>query len=752
MKCILITTCLFSAGVQAQTRFLESHCFECHDDTVSKGDLNLLDLKFEPDEPANFKIWQRVHDRVRKGEMPPGDQPRPNATDLAKFVESIKTPLLEADRRDRAANGRVRGRRLTRREYEHTVRDLIGVGIPLDEILPQDAASHGFETVAIGQQFSQHNLARYVQVADLILAEAFKRALGNESEFHREIPASRLSSGFHRPQLIGDEVFAWPIRTQYFTRMPNHTGVPEPGWYQMTLRNVRAVNPKNAGVAWGTVRSFRGDKPQLYAVGLIEATEEPKDMSYVTWMRDGHVLEIRPNDTSEIHAPIRRRGNFGYEDTNFMAEGHEGIAWSGIDYERVYPFADHEKLLANLFGGFDPKDIAAVVRRFANRAFRRPVSDAEIAGYINMAKADGLQAGFRGILCSPQFLTLVEEPGKLNDHALATRLSYALWLSIPDAELRRQANAGELGNPAVLRRQIERMLKDPKAERFVESFTDQWLDLKEINFTTPNNARFRTFGVVVQDSMVAETRGFVRELIASDLPITNLIDSDWTMLNRRLARFYGIADPPIEPGSGMKKVSIGNNTIRGGLVTHGSVLKVTADGATTSPVLRGVWINDRLLGLEVPPPPPNLPAIEPDIRGAVSIRDQLARHRNDPSCAVCHRDIDPAGFALESFDPVGLWRTRYSGAPNAAQVDPSGMTPEGEMFADIRQWKKIYRERPKMLTEAFVSQFLTYATGAPPRFSDRDEIAAIVEAAADDQFGLRSILHAALASEIFRMK
>ena len=322
---------------------------------------------------------------------------------------------------------------------------------------------------------------------------------------------------------------------------------------------------------------------------------------------------------------------------------------------------------------------------------------------------------------------------------------------MPDAELISLADAGKLSDPKVFHGQIQRLLGDPRSERFIDSFTDQWLNLKEIDFTSPDRRMFRTFDDVVQASMLEETRGFVRQLITDDRPVTELIHSDFAMLNERLARFYGMKDLPVKAGGGVQKVALGERP-RGGLVTQGAILKVTANGTTTSPVVRGVWVGERLLGMEIPPPPADVPAVEPDIRGAVSIRDQLDKHRDSESCASCHIKIDPAGFALENFDPVGLWRQKYGTAKNAAPVDPSGVTPDGEAFANIREWKRIYLDKPEVLAEGFARQLLTYATGALPRFSDREAIASIVDAASEKDWKMRALVHAVLDSAVFKQK
>ncbi|MGI9244774.1 MAG: DUF1592 domain-containing protein, partial [Verrucomicrobiales bacterium] len=501
-----------------------------------------------------------------------------------------------------------------------------------------------------------------------------------------------------------------------------------------------------------------------------------RDLSFEAWIRRGHMLELKPNDVTLRKARSGATGgNVSYRGRNLRKEGYQGIGLSGIEIERIYPNAERSELRRNLLGSL-PKEEAfkllepdtkpeAVLRRaitqFANRAFRRPVDSAQVEPYVQLAldeidrpgerPADGLRAAYRAILCSPRFLTFIEKPGRLDDHALASRLNYMLWNSMPDAELRALADAGSLSDPKVRDEQFLRLLEDPRSERFIASFTDQWLNLNEIDFTSPDVRLYGTFDAIVQQSMIDETRAFVAELVRTDASITNVIRSDFAMLNERLARFYGMDKLPVRPGAGMQRIGLGANQ-RSGLVTQGSVLKVSANGTTTSPVVRGVWVNERLLGLHIPPPPPGVPAVEPDVRGAVSIRDQLAKHSNTASCAACHDKIDPAGFALESFNPVGLWRTKYGSKKNSARVDPSGITPEGDTFSGIQQWKESYVKRPGMLAKAFAKHLITYATGAEPRFGDRRDVTKIVELARGENYGMKTIIHAVVASEAFCTK
>lgn len=759
----------------ASAGFLERHCVDCHDGDVSKGDLNLADLKFDPVDGANFGIWQRVFERVRDGEMPPAKKPRPATAELGLFLADVQAPLLAADRSDIEKRGRVQSRRLTRTEYEHTVQDLLGIDIPLKELLPEDPASHGFETVADGQQLSHHQLARYLDVADQALSAAFKRAIRGDDTFRRECTpeelARRRGGNYRGPDLRDGKSISWPMTLQFFGRMPV-TQVRADGWYRITLREVHAINPGKDGAVWGTLRSgaCSSSAPILYMIGLVEATRTPRDLVYEAWIQDGHQLELKPNDF-ELRNPRSGAtgGNVSFKGRDLEKDGYSGIAHSGIVIERIYPNADRATLRRNLFGDVDLEAAKSnpgpaldqLVARFARRAFRRPVTNEQLAPYREIARqslaegespAEALHASYRAILCSPRFLTFIEQPGDLDNHAIASRLSYALWVSMPDWNLTKLANEGKLRQPGQIAEQVDRMVADPKFDRFVRSFSDQWLRLKEIDFTSPDRRQFRTFDPIVQESMLLETRAYLTELIKSNLGVDRFVDSEFAFLNGRLARHYEI-DAKLSPGRGLQKVSLvkTKDNARGGLLTQGAILKVTADGTTTSPVIRGVFVNERILGERIPPPPPDVPAIEPDIRGAVSIRDQLDKHRSNESCYSCHITIDPPGLALESFDPVGRWRTRY-GRGNGAKVDPTGATPDGVKFADILDWKKIYSERDDQLARAFATHFLTYATGAPLRFSDHETVKGIVAQAGKSGYGVRSIIHVCLESSIFRRK
>jgi hypothetical protein len=383
-----------------------------------------------------------------------------------------------------------------------------------------------------------------------------------------------------------------------------------------------------------------------------------------------------------------------------------------------------------------------------------------------------LRTGYKAVLASPKFLFLREPAGPLDDHALAARLSYFLWSTTPDDTLAALADQGELHKPAVMWAQVERMLSLPKARAFAENFTGQWLSLRDIGATTPDKMLYPEWEEHLQWSAVRETHLFFEELLKQNLSVRNFVDSDFAMLNGRLAKHYGIPDVH---GVALRKVALKPEWHRGGVLTHASVLKVTANGTSTSPVLRGVWLLDRVLGRPAPPPPPNVPAIEPDIRGAKTIRDQLAKHRQTENCAGCHSRIDPPGFALENYDVIGGWRDRYRVVAERKDwvnnrtgplgkylkayeyglglpVDAGDMLPDGRKFATVEEFKRLLLADPEQIARCLTEKLVTYATGQPVGFGDHAAVQRILAEAKPTDYGLRSLVHAVAASDLFRNK
>ena len=540
----------------------------------------------------------------------------------------------------------------------------------------------------------------------------------------------------------------------------------------------------------------------LRKVGDFDVNPDPTVCSLDVWLLAGET--IRPDA-----ARLFRSRPPNHQNPMTGPDGMPGVAFQWMEVQgpliEQWPPASHQKLFGNLpltnrtesaeapAGGrrkFRPPpgvdvissqpdvDAARLLRVFMKECYRRPVEEADVSRFLgligNSMKAgysfsEAMIAGYTAVLCSPGFLYLNEAPGRLDDRALAERLSYFLWNSRPDAELIASAEAGRLHRPGELKRQTDRMLADPRARRFVDGFLDYWLDLRFISGSAPDEELYPDYQLddLLAESMTEETQAFFAELLRRDLPSKSVVDTSFAMLNERMATHYGI---PGVAGVKVRPVDLGTNHVRGGLLTQASVLKVTANGTSTSPVKRGAWIMSRIVGQPPPPPPASVPAVDPDIRGATTIREQLAKHRTQEACNACHRKIDPAGFALESFDVMGAWRDRYrsvgKGEPvkgighngnnfhfNLGQtVDPSGDLPTGETFADVRQLKLCLAKDDRQLARNLVRQMTVYATGAPIRYSDRPLVEKILARSRASDYGVRTLLHELVQSDLFLNK
>lgn len=424
-----------------------------------------------------------------------------------------------------------------------------------------------------------------------------------------------------------------------------------------------------------------------------------------------------------------------------------------------------------------PKDAERLLRRFVRQAYRSPVSAEEevrflpvILGAMKSGStfAEAMLAGYTAVLCSPAYLYLQEKPGRLDDHALAARLAYFLWNSPPDAELRSLAAAGKLREPKTLRAQTERLLADPRSLRFVDTFTDYWLDLRKAGANDPDNLLYPDY--YLDDHLVEsardESHATFAELLRGNLPARAIVDADFVFVNERLAALYQL--PPVA-GAKLQKVALPKDSVRGGFMTQAAVLKVTANGTTTSPVVRGAWIMERVLGRKPPPPPASVPAVEPDTRGAVTIRQQLEKHRTLESCSSCHTKIDPPGFALENFDVMGGFRERYRALDgktpevgigkngqkyafhNALAIEAYGEL-DGKKFKDIREFKQIVAADDRQLARNLVGQLVVYATGAPVGFTDRPKVEAILDRTKGGRYGVRDLVHGLVSSDLFLNK
>jgi hypothetical protein len=445
-------------------------------------------------------------------------------------------------------------------------------------------------------------------------------------------------------------------------------------------------------------------------------------------------------------------------------------SWPPSAWERIYGKE-----------GFDPSRSRAILKNFATRAYRRPVTKDEVdrlMAVLAKRKRQGrnpreaLNDALKAVLCSPAFLYLAEDNGgekknpQLGPHDLASRLSYFLWSSMPDYELRQKANDGSILQDEVLLAQITRMLASPRSSEFIHGFLDSWLNLRYLGEMPPDREAFATYySRDLENAFLKETQLFTRHLLETNGPITDYLDSDYTFLNKPLAKHYDLTgaakqfDTHPETAHQFQKVSLKGDQsarrVRGGLLGMASVLTVTANGIETSPVVRGVWLLENILGTPPNPPPDDVPPIDPDIRGATTIREQLDKHRESETCNNCHRKIDPPGFALENFDPIGAWRTNYpAGKKEGPKIDASAELPGGEPFQDIIGYKKFLLEdnRKTLFTRSLTTQLLTYATGRRLEPLDRPEATRIAAEIADKEYGMRTLIEQIVLSEMFRSR
>ena len=745
--------------------FLERHCFDCHGEDVQKGKLRLDTLS------ASFSssdAWEKVLKKLSAGEMPPKKKPRPPAADLKAVMAWIENGLDAAETARRKADGRVVLRRLNRTEYQNTIRDLLDVDLDLKERLPEDSAAHGFDNVGEALSISSVLMERYLEAADAALEAAIAteprpKHLNGKFHYREESQVSRRLGGDMIAK--GDAVVMF--NSGYCPSTLRRLRISDRGRYRFRIpghAHQSGGKPVTMAVHAGGLNS-RGGKTWL--VGHFDVPPgKPRVVEFVAMLNPRETIKVVPFNLGQ--RTIKKGQKYdgpGLAVGPIQVEGPLLEAWPPESHQRLLGGIDVEKSTLS--------DAKRILRTFAAKAFRRPVNDAELGLYLDLVKArlDGgfipaLKVGLTAVLCAPDFLFLREKPGKLDGAAIASRLSYFLWSSMPDDELARLARGGTLHRPDVLRKQVERMLADPKARAFTENFVGQWLELREIDFTTPDRKLYPEYDELLKVSMVRETELFFDEILKNDLSVLTFVDSDFSMLNGRLARHYSIKGVK---GQEFRKVMLPPGSRRGGVLTHASVLKVTANGTFTSPVLRGVWVLERILGTPPDPPPPNVPAIEPDTRGATTVHEQLAKHRSVPACAACHATIDPPGFALENFDVIGGWReyyrslgqgdrvetqihgrrVRYRKGPD---VEAGSVMADGKKFGDIDEFKRLLLRDKEQIVRCMAEKLMVYATGGAVGRSERREIGEIVKRVRGKNHGLRSLLHEVVRSRAFLYK
>lgn len=760
--------------------FFKEHCFECHDEDLAKGDLRLDELKSAFESRSTFGRWVKIHDKISREEMPPPDKPRPTKEARAEVVDRIATGLRDAEKARRKVEGRARLRRLSRAEYENTVQDILAVNADLAGHLPEDPIVSGFDKAGASLNLSSMLLERYMEAADIALDAAI---------VHGPQPA-RVQRRF---SYLNDKAAKYP---NIYLLKPDAVVFFASGYSPTQLEQFRAPSAGSyrfriSAYAWQSrkpvvYRVFSGDvanrENEVLLVDHFEANLEPGVSEFVTWLDEGESILIVPygtgHDFRRIHATEYKGAGLAVQWVEVEGPLHD--RWPPESHRRLFGALPETDLDRRSSGS--QKDEArfeanarGLIDRFLPSAFRRPVADKDSAFFLELYRArrtagdsfeQAMRTIYRTALCSPEVLLLPEEAGPLDEFAVASRLSYFLWNSPPDARLRGLAGAGELRSPETLRAEVERLLDHPRSRGFVRDFLGQWLELRDIDSTTPDDKLYPEFDKLLQISMTRETELFFEELLKGDLSLLNCVDSDFSMLNERLANHYGIAG--VE-GLGFRRVPLPKGSHRGGLMTHASVLKVTANGTTTSPVLRGVWALERLLGETLDPPPSNVPALEPDIRGAANVRQQVARHRELKACARCHDRIDPVGFALENFDVIGGWRERYRSVEQGEAVavvvrgekavyrlgpavESADVTADGRRFANIDEFKAVVLENPDKVAANLAGWLMTYATGEGISFSDRAAIERIVAKTKERNYGLRSLVHEIVQSDRFLNK
>ena len=756
--------------------FLREFCVSCHGSDVAKGNLRLDQLDTDLSQPSNHERWRHILNRVRSGEMPPPENSQPSELQITGFLKALATNLDSAASANRN-EGRVILRRLNRIEYENTVRDLFDVDVSVRDMLPEDTISHGFDNVGEALNVSPVLIERYLEAADAVLNAAIAPVHAEESRTERfdlydSLPKWFLAGTWKQEEGVilfrsgGDS--ASDLRK---------FKAPVPGRYRFRI-SASAHNSDTPLPMAALLGNFVVSGNPTRHLGYFDAPPgEPSIIEFEEKL-------LAKNDTIKV-TPVALPFVYLKQETMQEYPG-PGLHIHWIEVEGPLPEKWPTDSYRRVYGDVDPKtasltDAESLLKKLLPKAFRRPLRPDEERAYTNLVAAaldsgqtfeEAFRIGIKAVLTSPKFLYLRESKGPLDDYALASRLSYFLWSTMPDYTLLSLAEKQELHQPQTLRAQVERMLQHPKSKAFTENFTGQWLSLRDINATTPDKTLYPEFDELLQWSSVRETHLFFEELLKSDLSVKNFVDSDFAMLNGRLAKHYEIPDVF---GVDFRKVELKPEYHRGGVLTQASILKVTANGTSTSPVLRGVWILDRFLGSPASPPPPNVPAVEPDIRGATTIREQLAKHQATENCASCHTKIDPPGFALENFDVIGGWRTQYRVVAErknwvnnrtgplakylaawqyglGADVESGDALADGRTFSDITEFKKLLLDRPEQIARNVTEKLTIYATGHSISFSDHTEIDRIVTEAKSSDYGLRTLVHAVVASHLFQTK
>jgi hypothetical protein len=753
--------------------FFAKHCFECHADKQS-GDVR-LDLVTDENALANnLPALEKALAMLRKRAMPPKRRPQPGLDELKPVLAWLEAVGARLDRQPSAAPARAVARRLNRAEYNNTVRDLLGVTVLPADDFPPDVPGDGFDTNGGALSVSPALVEKYLAAAEKVARAAVfgVEPLKPERVPHQPFFTADAFSTNKSVQVDYDETgMSLPSALHVVQRFPADGEYA----FRAILRGVRPAgsNPVELGfwIDGKLVHEAKVPVPTRVEGGRGAGELNGLWAEFRTPVPAGeHWLSVTVLRTYE-GLPAAYKGPKPSDSTARASRATDAFFPMYLDV--VGPYHQRkgpsEESVRKLFAGrpaggpHDAASARAVLADLARRAFRRPVADTEVDDLVKLVTMvredggsfeDGLCLAIQRILISPHFLFRVERgppagTGEdlygISQHELATRLSYFLWSSMPDGELRHCADEGSLRRPDVLEAQVRRMLKDARAASLAENFGGQWLQTRALESHTPDRTRFPEFTDYTRMSMKKETDLFFEHVIREDRPILDFIDAPYSFLNQRLAEYYKV---PGVKGHEFRQVDL-TGTQRRGVLGHAGVLTVSSYANRTSPVLRGKWVLENLLNAPPPAPPAEVPSLDERPLGkSVSVRAQLERHRADPNCASCHARMDPLGFALEHFDAIGRWRDKDGDLP----IDPSGTLPDGRSFQGFQDLLAILKADPDALTECLAEKMLTYALGRGLERCDRKAVKAIAERVAKDDHRFSALVLAIVRSAPFQMK
>ncbi|PYS53076.1 MAG: hypothetical protein DMG13_13965 [Acidobacteria bacterium] len=764
-----------SPSVSPPRGLLDQYCVSCHNDKLKTAGL-ALDTMDRERVGEHADVWEKVVVKLRARFMPPLGRPRPNEQEYDALVSYLETSL------DRAAEaepnpGRTDGlQRLNRTEYRNAIRDLLALDVDVSSLLPKDDASHGFDNVSIGG-ISTTLLERYISAAQKIS----RLAVGSP------VRSPATSVVVIRPDLTQEEhVEGLPFGTRGGTVF--HYNFPRNGEYEIQLRLTRDRNEAIEGFYEAHQLELNLDGAQ---VRLFTVKPPPRGPAQAGQTQYG--VQSPVEDALRVRVPVKagphELGATFIKKSSALLETERQPYQAHFNMDRS-PRPQLALYSVSIAGPFDQsgvedtpsrqrifvcrpakpsdEDICAktILSTLARRAYRRPVSDADLQAplgfYKNGRTEGGFEAGIetaiRAILVNPGFLFRVgKSPAnvppntayRISDLDLASRLSFFLWSSIPDDQLLDLAGRGRLHEPAVLEQQVRRMLADDRSEALVTNFAEQWLYLRNLDAQTPDPRTFPDFDDNLRHAFRRETELFFQSVVKEDRSVLDLLKADYTFLNERLARHYGI---PNVYGSRFRRVALGAGSVRGGLFGQGSILTVTSYGNRTSPVLRGKWILENILGAAPPPPPPNVPALKETNNGGrvPSMRERMAQHRTNPACASCHNLMDPIGLSTENFDAIGRWRTRYDeGGPS---IDAPGALPDGTTFDGVAGLRQALLKHPDSFVSTLTQKLLTYGLGRGLEYYDAPVVRSIVRSARYHDYRFSSLIVDIVSSTPFLMR